>query len=769
MSSSFRSVIGSRTLTLETGKLAQQANGSVLVTYGDSVLLVTATMSKPREGIDFFPLTIDFEERLYARGKIPGSFFRREGRPSTHAILIDRLTDRSVRPLFPKGFQNEVQIVITALSTDQENPLDILTISGASAALAISDIPFEGPVGATRVGYVNGELVVNPTYLEMEESELDLIVSGTRDGVLMMEAGAHELPEDLLLRAIERAQEANQQVIELQEEVARSVGKTKIGFDPESAPHELAEQVATLMGQRLESALDSSTDKADQESQLDSLKANLVDELGEAHPVGDVRNAFDALLKDTARARMLDRGLRPDGRGPQDIRPLSCEVGLLPRTHGSGLFSRGETQVLCVATLGSVGDAQRIDSLSPEETKRFLLHYNFPPYSTGEARRIGTPGRREIGHGALAERALLPVLPSEEEFPYTIRLVSEVLSSNGSTSMGSVCASTLALMDTGVPIKTPVAGISIGLIAGQDGKYVTLTDIQGLEDHLGDMDFKVAGSTKGITAIQLDIKLKSIGFDIIRDALDQAKEARLQILERIKETIGEPRPDMSPYAPRIVVVKIPVDKIGLVIGPGGKTIRAIIEETKATVDVQDDGSVMIGSSDADASKRAVEMINNLTREIEVGEVYTGKVVKITNFGAFVELVPGKDGLVHISELADYHVPSVEDVVQIGEQITVLVREIDSMGRINLSRRALLQETDDSQDGAASQPAESQEPRAQSQPGPRRSEGGPPNPRGRSGGDRGGYRPQGPRQGGQGGGPGRSGPSGPRRFDRRPPT
>ena len=771
MSSRFEAIIGSRPLKLETGKLAQQANGSVLVTYGDNVLLVTATMSKPREGIDFFPLTIDFEERLYARGKIPGSFFRREGRPSTHAILIDRLTDRSARPLFPKGFRNEVQIVITALSTDQENPLDILTISGASSALAISDIPFEGPVGATRIGYVNGELVVNPTYLQMEESELDLVVSGTRDGVLMMEAGAHELPEDLLLRAIERAQEANQQVIELQEEMVRSVGKTKTGFDADSASHELAEQVATLMRQRLESALDSSNGNADQSSQLDTMKADLVDQLGEAHSVGDIRNAFDALFNDSARARMLDRGLRPDGRGLHEIRPLSCEVGLLPRTHGSGLFSRGETQVLCVATLGSVGDAQRLDSLSPEESKRFLLHYNFPPYSTGEARRIGSPGRREIGHGALAERALLPVLPSEEEFPYTIRLVSEVLSSNGSTSMGSVCASTLALMDTGVPIKTPVAGISIGLIAGQNGKYVTLTDIQGLEDHLGDMDFKVAGSTKGITAIQLDIKLKSIGFDVIKDALDQARDARLQILERIRETISESRQELSPHAPRMVVVNIPVDKIGLVIGPGGKTIRSIVDETKATVDVQDDGSIIIGSSDAEASKRAVEMINSLTKDIQVGEVYTGKVVKITNFGAFVQLVPGKDGLVHISELADYHVPSVEDVVQLGEQITVLVREIDSMGRINLSRRALLQETDDSQDGGAvSKPAESQGEGGGAEQGQRRSEGGPPNPGGRPGGNRGGYRPPGPRQGGQRGGPGRSGPSGPgpRRFDRRPP-
>ena len=767
MSSNFRSSIGSRTLTLETGKLAQQANGSVLVTYGDNVLLVTATMSKPREGIDFFPLTIDFEERLYARGKIPGSFFRREGRPSTHAILIDRLTDRSVRPLFPKGFQNEVQVVITALCTDQENPLDVLALSGASAALAISDIPFEGPVGATRVGYVNGELVVNPTYLEMEDSELDLVVSGTKEGVLMMEAGAHELPEDLVLRAIERAQEANQQVIELQEDAVRSVGKTKRGFDAQSASQELAERVATLMGQRLESALDSSDGKSDQSSQLDSLKADLVDQLGEDHPVGDIRNAFDTLFKDTARGRMLDRGLRPDGRGLRDIRPLSCEVGLLPRTHGSGLFSRGETQVLCVATLGSTGDAQKLDSLSPEESKRFLLHYNFPPYSTGEARRIGSPGRREIGHGALAERALVPVLPSDEDFPYTIRLVSEVMSSNGSTSMGSVCASTLALMDTGVPIKTPVAGISIGLIAGQDGKYVTLTDIQGLEDHLGDMDFKVAGTANGITAIQLDIKLKSIGFDIIRDALAQARDARLQILEQIKETIGEARQELSPYAPRMVVVNIPVDKIGLVIGPGGKTIRSIVDETKATVDVNDDGSVVIGSSDADASARAVEMINNLTRDIEVGEVYTGKVVKITNFGAFVELVPGKDGLVHISELADYHVPSVEDVVQVGELITVLVREIDSMGRINLSRKALLQGTDDSQDGeAVSQPAESQGERGFAGQGQRRSGGGPPGPGGRPpGGNRGGNRSQGPRQGGQGGG---SGPSGPRRFDRRPP-
>ena len=760
MLSNFSRVVGPHELTLESGALALQANGSVLLRYGDCVLLATATMGKPREGIDFFPLTIDLEERLYARGKIPGSFFRREGRPSTHATLIARLTDRPIRPLFPKGFRNEVQIVITPFSVDQDNPFDILAIIAASAALTISDIPFEGPIGATRMGYVNGDLVVNPTYGQLEESKLDLIVAGSRDGVIMMEAGADQLPEDIVLEAIQRAQEVNQDVIALQDEGDRAIGKAKAGFEADGYPDELDGRVAAILDGRLASAFESSAGQADP---LEALKVELTEKLGEDFEAKDIEHAFDALLEKEFRARVLAGGSRPDGRGPRDIRPLSSDVALLPRTHGTGLFSRGETQVLAVATLGSVGDQQKLDTLSPEESKRFMLHYNFPPYSVGEARRMMGPGRREIGHGALAEKALSNVIPSDEEFPYTIRVVAEVLSSNGSTSMGSVCASTLALMDAGVPIKSPVAGISVGLVTGDDGRYVTLTDIQGLEDHIGDMDFKVAGTRDGITAIQLDIKVKSIGPSVIRDALEQAKEARLVILERIAETISESRPELSPHAPRMTRITIPVDKIGTVIGPGGKMIRRIIEETKATVDVLDDGSVIIGSTDAEASNKAVQMIQDLTREIKVGEIYTGKVVKITNFGAFVELLPGRDGMVHISELADYHVPSVEDVVQLGEEITVVVREVDAMGRVNLSRRALLEGSGEGPDGAhGDRPGDGPGPGT----GPRPAERRPSQPGGRPpGGDRGGYRPQGrpqgPRQGGyRGGSPRGGGPQAP---------
>ena len=763
MSSSFSDIYGSKTLTLETGKLAQKANGSVLVSYGDSVLLVTAMMSKPREGIDFFPLTIEFEERLYARGKIPGSFFRREGRPSTNAILVDRLTDRSIRPLFPDGFRNEIQIIITTLSADMENPLDVLAMVGASSAMAISDIPFEGPIGACRIGYLNGELVVNPTYDQLKVSELDLVVASTREGVIMMEAGAHEMRESLVLEAIERAHETNQKVIELQQEAARSTGKPKASFDAPSRPDGLSGRIASALDGRLATALDAAGNGTDQQGRLDSLEAELAQSLEEEYQKSDIHVAFEELLETELRRRMLGPGTRPDGRGLKDIRTVSCEVGLLPRTHGSGLFSRGETQVLALATLGSVGDAQKLDTLSPEDKKRFMLHYNFLPFSTGEIRRVGSPGRREIGHGALAERALSPVLPDEDTFPYTIRLVSEILGSNGSTSMGSVCASTLALMDAGVPIKTPIAGISIGLITSENGRHVTLTDIQGLEDHMGDMDFKVAGSDTGITAIQLDIKVKSIGFDVIRDALEQAREARLFLLDRIRETISEARPDVSPYAPRMVRINIPVDKIGTLIGPGGKTIRGIIEETKATVDVQDDGTVLVGSSDGAASSRAVEMIKDLTREVLVGEIFTGKVVRIMSFGAFVQLLPGKDGLVHISELADYHVAAVEDELTEGDQVTVIVTDIDSMGRVKLSRRALLQRDGEPPAGDGAQRPVPQSQDRDARPGAPAGRGGPsgpPRPGGRVGGDRGGSRPQGPRQGGY--------RSGPPRPDSRPP-
>jgi len=773
MTSNFQRDIGPAVISFETGKLAQQANGSVLVKHGDNVLLVTATMAKPREGIDFFPLTVEIEERLYARGKIPGSFFRREGRPSTDSILIARMTDRPIRPLFPKGFRNEVQVVITPLSSDSETPFDTLALTGASAALTISDIPFEGPISATRVAYLNGEYLVNPTFDEITESALDIIVAGSRSGVVMMEAGGKQVSEDIVLEAIRRAQEFNLELISLQDETQRAVGKPKAEYQRRAYDPELTTAVANSMGSRLRDALGAPV--ADRLDGVARLRTETNETYEGEHDSGTISDAFETSLEEAFQYSIFERNSRPDGRRMDEIRKLDCEVGLLPRTHGTGLFSRGETQVLGVCTLGSVGDAQKIDTLSPVESKRFLMHYNFPPYSVGEARRMGGPGRREIGHGALAERALSAVLPDEEEFPYTIRVVGECFSSNGSTSMATVCAGTLALMDAGVPIKSPVAGISIGLVAAEDGKFVTLTDIQGLEDHLGDMDFKVAGTRDGINAIQLDIKVKSISFEIIEAALKQAKDARETILDRIHETISTVREELSPFAPRMQTIHIPVDKIGMVIGPGGKMIRSIVEETKATIDIQDDGSVIIGSADGEAADRAAKMIKDLTRDVEVGEIYTGKVVKTTNFGAFVEILPGRDGMVHISELANYHVPTVEDEVVAGDEVTVIVTEVDPTGRIRLSRKALLQGDGEDADaqpaGAERRPSGGMAPQGgRERP---RDEGRPPPPRrrddggggygggGRSGGGGGrsggggngggrpGYRSGGPRQGGGG--------------------
>ena len=695
MTSPYQIEVGSGTLSFESGKLAQKANGSVLVRYHDNALLVTATTASPREGIDFFPLTVDVEDRLYARGKIPGSFPKREGRPSTHAILTARLTDRPIRPLFPKDFKNEVQVIVTPLSVDTVNPYDAMVIIGASAALTISDIPFEGPISATRVGYVDGEFVINPTYEQIENGDLDLMVAGSRSGVIMMEAGASEVSEDVILEAIEYAQEVNLRGIELQEELAAEYGKPAMEYVPRGYDEKLTQAVAEEVSEALVEALALPGEESD--AKVSELEAGIESKYAEDHQPNVIAAAFDEALEAAFKQRVLDTGDRPDGRGLTEIRAISSEVGLVPRTHGTGLFTRGETQVLGICTLGSVGDAQKIDNLTPEETKRFMLHYNFPPFSTGEARPVRGPGRREIGHGALAERALASVIPSEEDFPYTIRLVGECLSSNGSTSMGTVCAGTLALMDAGVPIKAPVAGISIGLVTGEGGRYVTLTDIQGKEDHLGDMDFKVAGTTDGITAIQLDIKVKSISYDVIYDALRQAKEAREFILEHIETTLPEYRAELSPFAPRMETIKIPVDKIGSVIGPGGKTVRGIVDETGASVDIQDDGSIVIGSSDGEAAAQAIQMIRNLTRDVEIDEIYTGKVVRTTDFGAFVELLPGKDGMVHISELANYRVPSVEDEVNVGDEITVVVIDIDPAGRVRLSRRALLDDGDEEGD------------------------------------------------------------------------
>ena len=714
--------VGKGTLSFESGKLAQQANGSVVVRYYDNVLLVTATTSSPREGIDFFPLTVDVEERLYARGKIPGGFFKREGRPTTHSVLIARQTDRPIRPLFPKDFKNEVHIIITPLSSDTTNPYDVMAIIGASTALTISDIPFEGPISATRMGYVDGEFVVNPSYTELERSKLDLMVSGSRSGVIMMEAGASEVSEEMVLEAIELAQEVNLEVIELQEELAREFGKPAMDYVPRGYDADLNTAVADEVSEALADALALGPDGS--EEKVAEVKAAAAEKLGGDTDAQAFGAAFEESLEAAFKHRILETGERPDGRGLTDIRPISSEVGLLPRPHGTGLFARGETQVLGVCTLGSVGDSQKIDNLSPEEFKRFLLHYNFPPFSTGEARPVRSPGRREVGHGALAERALASVIPGEDEFPYTIRVVGECLSSNGSTSMATVCAGTLALMDAGVPIKAPVAGISIGLVMGEEGRYVTLTDIQGMEDHIGDMDFKVAGTLEGITAIQLDIKVKSIGYDVVRDALEQAREARETILENIEETIPAYRADLSPYAPRMETIQIAVDKIGAVIGPGGKMIRGIVEETGATVDIQDDGTIIIGSSDGSASARAIQMIRDLTKDVEIGEIYTGKVVRTTDFGAFVELLPGKDGMVHISELANYRVPTVEDEVNVGDEITVMVIDLDPAGRVRLSRRALLGDGEEDGDPLEAAQRRQRAGRGGGGGGPRRGGGGP---------------------------------------------
>ena len=682
-------VVGDRLLTIETGKLAKQADSAVTVRYGDTLVLVTACIGdEPREGADFLHLTVDYEERHYAVGKIPGSFIRREGRPGEQATLAARLTDRSLRPLFPKGLCNEIQVVVTVLSSDQENDPEVLAVIGASAALAISAIPFNGPIAAVRIGCINGSLVLNPTLPQMNDSLLDLVVVSTKEAIVMLEAGAKEVSEELILEAIKLGHEANQEIIKLQEGLQRVCGRPKIEIGTAKVNAELLAAIPSDLGGKLAEAL-SQTDRAEREKAIAAVEQEAVEKLEETFSEADIIEAVEDQLRKVARTNILDKKLHLDGRQTKEIRPLSSEVSLLPRTHGSGLFARGQTQVLTITTLGSLRQAQLIDDLGLEETKRFMHHYNFPPYSTREVKRLGSRSRREIGHGALAERALTPVIPSGEDFSYTIRLVSEVLSSNGSTSMASVCSSSLSLMDAGVPIKAPVVGIAMGLVTGEDNSHVVLTDIEGMEDHYGDMDFKVAGTADGITAIQLDIKLQGISYEIVAEAIKQAREAHLEILDNLKQAIGSNRPELSPYAPRIYKITIDPSKIGAVIGPGGKTIRSITDEAKVTMDVENDGTVTIGSPSEEAAQKAIGLIENLTREVEVGGTYTGKVTRLMNFGVFVEVLPGKEGLVHISELADYHVSKVEDVVKVGDEIMVKVTEIDRMGRINLSHRALL--------------------------------------------------------------------------------
>ncbi len=686
MPTTLERAIGREKLIIETGKLAGQAHGSVTVRYGDSIVLVTAVMSEnPRSAeMDFLPLTVDFEERLYSAGKIPGSFFRREGRPGQEGILTSRLIDRSIRPLFPKGLYNDIQITVTVLSADPEHPQDILAMVGASAALSMSKIPFAGPVGSSRVAFKDGDYIVNPTYQESKDSQLSLILSSTPDAIMMIEAGSDEVSEETILECIRRANDANQETIGMINELVSRAGNTKVEakVDTDDA-QQLETRIQSIVDGRLASLLEGNPDKMVLEEGENRIEGEVLEQLGEDFTSQKIKEGFKAVLKYEVRRRILEQGIRPDGRTTAEIRPISCEVGLLPRTHGTGLFTRGITQVLSIVTLGSLSMKQVLDTVGPDDKKRFMHHYNFPSFSTGEARRVGSPGRREIGHGALAERAVLPVLPSEEDFPYTIRVVSEVLSSNGSTSMASVCGTILALMDAGVPIKKSVAGIAMGLVVGENGQQAILSDIQGVEDFLGDMDFKVAGSADGVNALQMDVKIKGLTVDMLSQALEQARVGRLHILDKMNEVMTESRDDVSDFAPKMVRLKIPVEKIGALIGPGGRIIRGISEETGTSIDVQDDGSVTIGGSDSAMLQQARAKVDSLTRELQIGDIFTGKIVRLTSFGVFVELLPGRDGLVRSGDMGD-----VENEAEVGQEITVMIQEIDSQGRINLSRRAL---------------------------------------------------------------------------------
>jgi len=684
-----------RTLTVETGHVAEQANGAVFIRVADTMLLVTATGAKtPREGIDFFPLTCDYEEKLYAAGRIPGSFPRREGRPSEAATLACRMMDRPMRPLFPKDFRNDVQIIATVMSTDQESDPTTLAITGASLALLISDIPHGGPVGCVRVGLIDGRLIMNPTLPQIEESDLDLVVAGTADAISMVEAGAHQIPEDVILQALKAGHEEIKRLCQFQLEIRDALGAKPDMVYPSAAVNpEVASAVHDLVADRLPQAA-RIIEKQARETAIGVLRTEATERLADTFPDrrADIPKAFDAEVKKTVRRAILEEGLRPDGRRSDEIRPIWSQTGILPRTHGSALFTRGQTQALSIVTLGSGNDQQKIDGLGLEEFKRFMHHYNFPPYSVGEARFQRAPGRREIGHGALAERAVHNVMPDEESFPYVVRIVTEILSSNGSTSMASVCGSSMALMDAGVPLKKPVAGIAMGLISDETAdKAVVLSDIQGMEDALGDMDFKVAGSDTGVTALQMDIKLKGLTWDLVEKALAQARVGRLHILGKMAETISSGRPDMSPWAPRIDTIEINPDKIRDIIGPGGKTIRRIVDETGCQIDIEDDGRVFISSSNAMAREQALAMIKDLTDDIEMGKIYKGKVTRIMTFGCFVEVLPKREGLVRIGHLADQRVGKVEDVVNVGDEIMVKVIEVDDRGRVNLSRREALKE------------------------------------------------------------------------------
>ena len=685
--------LAGRPLTFEIGELAKQANASVLVRYGDTVVLSTCVASKEPKDIDFFPLTIGYEERLYAVGKVPGGFIKREGRPSEHAILAGRLIDRPIRPLFPDGFRNDVQVINYVMSVDHNNSPEVSAMIGSSLSLSISDIPFEGPIAGVIVGRVNGEFVLNPTVEQLENSDIDLTVAGTKDAVNMVEAGAKEVPEEVMLEAIMFGHDAIKQIIAFQEQIVAEIGKEKMELNLYEIDADINARVREMAEADMLAAIQVVEKHARQEA-IDAVNKRVL-EVFEAEEVTEkelkqVKEVLNKIVKEEVRRLITDEKVRPDGRKIDEIRPLSSRVDLLPRTHGSALFTRGQTQALSICTLGALNEHQMLDGLEVEETKRFMHHYNFPPFSVGEPGRYGAPGRREVGHGALGERALKQVMPSEKEFPYTVRLVSEVLESNGSTSQASICASTMALMAAGVPIKAPVAGIAMGLVKKGEN-YTVLTDIQGMEDHLGDMDFKVAGTAQGVTALQMDIKIEGLSREILEEALQQAKVGRMQILNHMLGTIAETREDLSAYAPKIKVMTIKVDKIRDVIGPGGKQINEIIDKTGVKIDIEQDGTVYILHDNTENINQAVAMIEDIVREVEVGKIYLGKVVRIEKFGAFVEIFPGQDGLVHISQLAEERVAKTEDVVNVGDQIHVKVTEIDDRGRVNLSRKEAMKE------------------------------------------------------------------------------
>ncbi len=700
MQKSFSMELAGRTLTIESGKLAQLSNGSVMVRYGDTVVLSNATASsKPREGIDFFPLSVDYEERLYSVGKIPGGFIKREGKPSEKAILTSRVIDRPLRPLFPKDLRNDVALVNTVMSVDQDNSPEVAALLGASIALAISDIPFNGPVGGVILGLVDGQVVINPDAKQREKSQMYITLAATREKIVMIEAGANEVPDEVVLDAIKQGHQEIRKICDFIDSIVKEIGKPKFEYKSAEVPQEIFGAVKEFAYSRMREAV-LAVDKQDRDEKISILAEETKEHLAETFPEMEalISEALYKLEKKVVREYIIKEGKRVDGRRLDEIRSLSAEVGILPRVHGSGLFQRGQTQVLTILTLGALGDVQVLDGIELEETKRYMHHYNFPGYSVGEAKTSRGPGRREIGHGALAERALEPVIPSQEEFPYTMRLVSEVLMSNGSTSQGSVCASTLALMDAGVPIKKPVAGISAGLVIDEENpdKFVTFADIQGIEDFFGDMDFKVAGTKEGITAIQVDIKVDGLSYDIVSQAFEITKKGRLQIIDDvILKAIDKPRKEMSQYAPKIITTSINPDKIRDVIGPGGKMINKIISDTGVKIDIEDDGKVFIASPNSQSAQKALMMIEGIAKDVEPGQIYMGKVMRVTTFGAFVEFLPGKEGLVHISKLDKKRVEKVEDVVSIGDEILVKVLDVDKQGRINLSRKDAM---DDSNEG-----------------------------------------------------------------------